>query len=91
MKSLLGRFSNETSSVKRGNLIEEGGRWVLQVWELFEERIVFGILRLVNPLRGPSLPRLQPANIFCCIHTYQVKPVAALPVTSFTLKQQPGC
>ena len=66
--------------------LEVLGEGFLREKGLFEG-MVFGFLRLVYPLRGPSLPRLQPTNIFCCILTYQVKPVAALPVTCFTLKQ----
>jgi len=89
-----------TTKVRKGKIICELWKLIWKIQEMglykesrgvFEERMVLRFLRLVVSPEGPSLPRLQPTNTFCCIHTYQVKPVAALPVTCFTLKQQPGC
>jgi hypothetical protein len=92
MKSLTTKVRKGNIMCKPWKLIWKIWRWVLQSEQvLFKERMGFGFLRQMVSPAGPSLPRLQPTNIFCCILRYQVKPVAAMPVTCFTLKQQPGC
>ena len=72
-----------TTKFSKGNIICKP--------EIDLEDCGYGFLRLLVSPAGPSLPRLQPANIIL-LHTHiSVNSVAVLPVTCFTLKQQPGC